>query len=53
MQLEMEEGGRFFFDLFVAMCNHMVGLPRLVFDAELANITKDDLGTISRSPFTR
>jgi hypothetical protein len=24
MQLEMEEGGKLFFDLFVAMCNHMV-----------------------------
>ncbi|KAF3894777.1 BTB domain-containing protein [Trichophyton interdigitale] len=23
MQLEMEEGGKLFFDLFVAMCNHM------------------------------
>lgn len=26
MQLEMEEGGKLFFDLFVAMCNHMVCL---------------------------
>ena len=24
MQAEMEEGGTLFFDLFVAMCNHMV-----------------------------
>jgi hypothetical protein len=24
MQVEMERGGRLFFDLFVAMCNHMV-----------------------------
>lgn len=24
MQAEMEKGGKFFFDLFVAMCNHMV-----------------------------
>lgn len=24
MQVEMEKGGRLFFDLFVAMCNHMV-----------------------------
>ena len=24
MQLEMENGGKLFFDLFVAMCNHMV-----------------------------
>jgi hypothetical protein len=27
MQMEMEEGGKLFFDLFVAMCNHMVGHP--------------------------
>ncbi|KAI2788922.1 hypothetical protein POX_e06946 [Penicillium oxalicum] len=26
MQVEMEKGGRLFFDLFVAMCNHMVSL---------------------------
>lgn len=26
MQMEMEEGGRLFFDLFVAMCNHIVRL---------------------------
>ena len=26
MQAEMERGGRLFFDLFVAMCNHMVSL---------------------------
>lgn len=24
MQMEMERGGKLFFDLFVAMCNHMV-----------------------------
>jgi hypothetical protein len=24
MQMEMEKGGKLFFDLFVAMCNHMV-----------------------------
>jgi len=23
MQMEMEMGGKLFFDLFVAMCNHM------------------------------
>lgn len=23
MQMEMEKGGKLFFDLFVAMCNHM------------------------------
>lgn len=27
MQMEMEAGGLLFFDLFVAMCNHMVSLP--------------------------
>lgn len=27
MQMEMERGGKMFFDLFVAMCNHMVSLP--------------------------
>jgi len=27
MQMEMEEGGKLFFDLFVAMCNHMVCTP--------------------------
>ncbi|PYI05031.1 hypothetical protein BO78DRAFT_318941 [Aspergillus sclerotiicarbonarius CBS 121057] len=27
MQMEMEQGGKLFFDLFVAMCNHMVSLP--------------------------
>lgn len=26
MQMEMERGGKMFFDLFVAMCNHMVSL---------------------------
>jgi hypothetical protein len=26
MQAEMERGGKLFFDLFVAMCNHMVSL---------------------------
>lgn len=25
MQMEMEKGGKFFFDLFVALCNFMVG----------------------------
>lgn len=30
MQLEMEKGGKMFFDLFVAMCNHMVSLARPV-----------------------
>lgn len=30
MQMEMEEGGRLFFDLFVAMCNHIVRLPNQI-----------------------
>lgn len=29
MQMEMEQGGKLFFDLFVAMCNHMVSSPSL------------------------
>lgn len=29
MQAEMERGGKMFFDLFVALCNHMVS-SRLV-----------------------
>ena len=32
MQMEMEAGGRLFFDLFVAMSNHMVSLRAIVFD---------------------
>lgn len=30
MQMEMERGGKLFFDLFVAMCNHMVSLVFLL-----------------------
>jgi hypothetical protein len=30
MQMEMEEGGRLFFDLFVAMCNHVVCLSPIL-----------------------
>jgi len=29
MQMEMEIGGKLFFDLFVAMCNHMDDLTDL------------------------
>lgn len=29
LQMEMEEGGKLFFDLFVAMCNHMDDLSEL------------------------
>ncbi|KAI4166087.1 MAG: hypothetical protein LQ342_000518 [Letrouitia transgressa] len=31
MQMEMEKGGRLFFDLFVAVCNHMVSFEPLGF----------------------
>jgi hypothetical protein len=31
MQAEMERGGKMFFDLFVALCNHMVSLLSLGF----------------------
>lgn len=31
MQMQMEEGGKLFFDLFVAMCNHMVRILVLLF----------------------
>jgi hypothetical protein len=54
MKLEMEQGGTLFFDLFVAMCNHMVS-PALVnglcLSVQLTNHQQDDLKTI-RSPFT-
>jgi hypothetical protein len=30
MQAEMERGGKMFFDLFVALCNHMVRIWCLV-----------------------
>jgi hypothetical protein len=33
LQMEMEEGGRLFFDLFVAMCNHMDDLSELRYDS--------------------
>lgn len=29
MQMEMEQGGKIFFDLFVAMCNHMDDLTEI------------------------
>lgn len=29
MQMEMEVGGKLFFDLFVAMCNHMDDLAEI------------------------
>ncbi|OQE38400.1 hypothetical protein PENCOP_c008G04759 [Penicillium coprophilum] len=33
LQMEMEEGGKLFFDLFVAMCNHMDDLSELRYDS--------------------
>jgi hypothetical protein len=35
MQAEMERGGKLFFDLFVALCNHMVSLLGLLFFGSL------------------
>lgn len=29
MQMEMEKGGKVFFDLFVAMCNHVVSVEHV------------------------
>lgn len=49
MQTEMEQGGKMFFDLFVAMCNHMVSHPRLTISL-VTNAIQDDLSTM-RSPF--
>ncbi len=36
MQMEMEAGGRLFFDLFVAMVNHMVSIRSLLVDCLFA-----------------
>ncbi|KAJ5950301.1 uncharacterized protein N7479_008714 [Penicillium vulpinum] len=33
LQMEMEEGGKLFFDLFVAMCNHMDDISGLRYDS--------------------
>jgi hypothetical protein len=32
MQMEMERGGLLFFDLFVALCNHMVSSFLFLFE---------------------
>lgn len=37
MQMEMEKGGKVFFDLFVAMCNHMVSLLLTLDRIRMAN----------------
>lgn len=57
MKVEMEQGGLLFFDLFVAMCNHMVShLIPLIFNFGPFDLLQDDLKTIRSaftSPFTR
>jgi hypothetical protein len=54
MAQEMEQGGKLFFDLFVAMCNHMVSDDLLLINLCLPANTdlQDDLQTV-RSPFSR
>lgn len=37
MQMEMEKGGKVFFDLFVAMCNHMVSWLLILDRIRMAN----------------
>lgn len=39
MQMEMEQGGKLFFDLFVAMCNHMVCS---IFSSPVIHIHRED-----------
>lgn len=52
MKIEMEQGGTaLFFDLFVAMCNHMVCLIYPRPSRHLADVCQDDLKTM-RSPFS-
>lgn len=51
MLAEMEQGGKLFFDLFVAMCNHIVSFLPTATILPLTN-DKDDLQTV-RSPFSR
>lgn len=58
MKVEMEHGGTaLFFDLFVAMCNHMVSfLAFYVKSINLIDLLQDDLKTMRSpwsSPFTR
>lgn len=40
MQSEMEKGGKLFFDLFVAMCNHMVCCRPFAFDVPFAHSSR-------------
>jgi len=53
MQSEMEAGGKLFFDLFVAMSNHMVGRAapiRTIHDDSMADVgVQDDLAA-GKSP---
>ncbi len=59
MKMEMEQGGALFFDLFVAMCNHIVSLQKPYKITPTASVIQmlmilslqDDLKTI-RSPFS-
>jgi hypothetical protein len=56
MQMEMEHGGKLFFDLFVAMCNHMVSVPcpfpssYKTHLSDVVFIAQDDLSAASKSP---
>ena len=45
MQMEMEAGGRLFFDLFVAMVNHMV----CIFQLYSAGACKKDINNFASS----
>ncbi|KAL9614223.1 MAG: hypothetical protein Q9167_001311 [Letrouitia subvulpina] len=44
MQMEMEKGGRLFFDLFVAVCNHMVSFEPLCFTCLWQTLKKGEEG---------
>jgi hypothetical protein len=47
MAQEMEQGGQLFFDLFVAMCNHMVSADQLLVD--LCGLAKPPAGRSTNS----
>jgi hypothetical protein len=50
LQMEMEEGGKLFFDLFVAMCNHMDDLVELRYDSSPDWLSPAPSPSISPSP---
>jgi hypothetical protein len=53
MQMEMEKGGKLFFDLFVAMCNHMVSdnfLYSFSDGYKLTGVVQDDLAASGTKP---